>query len=41
MEMTTPVISNAGQAADPRMQFVMEERLGSQPEDLPNPNDAR
>ena len=41
MEMTTPVISNAGQTADPRMQFVMEERLGRQPEDLPNPNDAR
>ncbi|KAK9811083.1 hypothetical protein WJX73_001332 [Symbiochloris irregularis] len=43
MEMTAPVISNAGQASEqnPTMQFVMEERLGSSAEDLPNPNDAR
>lgn len=43
MEMTTPVITNAGQASeqDPTMQFVMEERLGSRPEDLPNPNSAK
>ena len=43
MEMTTPVITNAGQdtAEEPTMQFVIEERFGSQPEQLPAPNNTR
>ena len=43
MEMTMPVISNAGQSAgqDPTMQFVMEERYGSDAEALPAPNDPK
>lgn len=44
MEMTTPVISTAGQGSgeEPSMQFVMEERYGSSDiEGLPAPNDPR
>lgn len=41
MEMTTPVYTTAGQGGSGKMSFPVEERLGSEPESLPIPNDAR
>ena len=39
MEMTTPVISTAGQQGPGRMQFVMERKYGAEGQGLPEPRD--
>ncbi|CAL8470207.1 g9749 [Coccomyxa elongata] len=42
MEMTTPVLTTAGQKSKPgKMAFVMEARMGTDPRRLPVPRDSR
>ena len=41
MEMTTPVITDAGQGREGKMTFPIPGREGSEPEDLPEPLNAR
>ena len=41
MEMTTPVITDAGQGREGKMTFPIEERMGEEPDDLPEPLNAR
>ncbi len=42
MEMTTPVFTTAGQASrEGKMAFVMEAKLGNNPDKFPTPRDSR